>query len=149
MPVSSAPEPILRAVQAEQGVDGPETISLTLPHDERFVNVARLVVGGLAARLDLLFESLDDLQLAVESVLSERRYSAGGSVTVEIEIGDGLVRMFVAPLDTDAIERDLAAEPHRIGLGVLLGAVVDSVGFEDRDGDRRCLVLEKRVPRSM
>lgn len=138
---------MLRAVQAEQGVDDPETVSLTLPHDERFVSVARIVVGGLAARLDLPYESLDDLQLAVESVLSERRYSAGANVTVEIEIGDRSMRITMAPLDTDAIERDLALGTEDIGLGVLLGAVVDSVAFEEREGGQRHLVLEKSIAR--
>ena len=147
MPIGKAWNPILKAVLPEQGVNEAESITLTLPHDERFVNVARIVVGGLAARLDLPYETLDDLQLGVESVLSETRYAASGQVTVEIEIGDRVVRVFIAPLDTDAIERDLEAGTESIGLGVLLGAVVDSVGFEERDGGQRCLVLEKRVPR--
>lgn len=46
-----------------------ETISMTLPADPRYATVARIVVGGLAARLNLSYESLDDLQLAVETLL--------------------------------------------------------------------------------
>jgi anti-sigma regulatory factor (Ser/Thr protein kinase) len=136
---------MLKAEQLEESVDEPERISLTLPHHERFVNVARIVVGGLAARLDLPYESLDDLQLAVESVLFETRYSTGGEVTVEIEIGDRLVRIVMGPLDADAIERDLAIGGEEIGLGVLLGTVVDSVEFGARADGSRSLVLEKRV----
>lgn len=147
MPIGGAWSPILEPVLPEQGVNEAESITLTLPHDERFVNVARIVVGGLAARLDLPYETLDDLQLGVESVLTETRYAASGQVTVEIEIGDRVVRVFIAPLDTGAIESDLEAGTESLGLGVLLGAVVDSVRFEERDGGQRCLVLEKRVPR--
>jgi hypothetical protein len=140
-----AVEPWRESVLREHGVDHAEVITLTLPHDQRFVNVARIVVGGLAARLDLPYESLDDLQLAVESVLSEQPYVASEEVTIEIAVGDRMVSVRMAPLDTEAIERDLGASEDGIGLGTLLGAVVDSVRFEDRDGGR-WLLLEKRVP---
>ena len=36
----------------------------------KFLGVVRLLVGGLAARLDLPYEQMDDLQLAAESVLA-------------------------------------------------------------------------------
>jgi hypothetical protein len=144
MPVGETQEPILETVLPEQ--NEVEAISLTLPHDERFLNVARIVVGGLAARLDLPYESLDDLQLGVESVLSEERYVIDGHVTVEIEIGNRMVRVLIAPLAGDVLERDLESPGDGIGLSVLLGAVVDSVRFEDRGDGERWLVLEKRVP---
>jgi len=124
-----------------------EVISLTLPHDQRFVSVARIVVGGLAARLDLPFESLDDLQLAVEAVLSEERYIAADEVTVEVAVQGRLVRLFIAPLQTDALEADLERDDESLGLRVLLAAVVDSVGFEGRPDGERWLCLEKQVPR--
>jgi anti-sigma regulatory factor (Ser/Thr protein kinase) len=149
MAIGGAQEPTWEIVLPDEAVDEAEAISLTLPHDERFLNVARIVVGGLAARLDLPYESLDDLQLGVESVLSVERYAAGGEVTVEIEIGDRVVRIFIAPLDADSVERDLELAAEGIGLNVLLGAVVDSVGFVERDGGERWLVLEKRVPRAV
>jgi anti-sigma regulatory factor (Ser/Thr protein kinase) len=126
-----------RDIVVEHAVDGAAAITLTLPHDERFLGVARIVVGGLAARLDLPYESLDDLQLAVESVLSEERYAAGDDVTIEVSIW---------PLRVDAIERDLEPAGERLGLDVLLRAVVDSIGFENRDGAVRSLMLEKRIP---
>ena len=45
-----------------------------IPHTKPpYHGVARLVVGGLAARLDLSYEDLEDLQLALESVLERRR----------------------------------------------------------------------------
>ena len=44
-----------------------DTIVLTVPAERRFLGVVNLVLGGLGSRLDLSFERVDDLQLAVDS----------------------------------------------------------------------------------
>ena len=44
-------------------------IKLKIPHQPSYHGVALLVVGGLAARLDVSYEQLEDVQLALESVL--------------------------------------------------------------------------------
>jgi len=49
-------------------VSGDE-ICLTLPADEAFHGVAHLVLGGLAVRLDLTYENLQDLELALDALL--------------------------------------------------------------------------------
>ncbi len=46
-----------------------EAIRLTIPRTRPYYGVARLVVGGLAARLDLSFEYLEDLHVALESIV--------------------------------------------------------------------------------
>ena len=50
-----------------------DRITLTLPRERDFFRVAHLVVGGLAVRLDLTFENLEDLQVALATVLRESR----------------------------------------------------------------------------
>ena len=123
----------------------PERVRLTLPHEERFLSVARIVVGGLAARLDLPFESLDDVQLAVEAIISEERYRVGDDVTVEVEIEGRRLVLLVGPLDAERAAADLEDEDGGLSLRVLLGAVVDSVTVEGRAG-AGWLRLEKHVP---
>ena len=125
------------------GATSPEEVSLTLPNDPRFVHVARLVVGGLAARKDLSYESLDDLQLAVESILGERSYLVGAETTLELVIAPRQVDVVIGPVDAAALAADLS-ERDGFGLRLVLNAVVDAFGFEDRD-DRSWLRLEKRV----
>jgi hypothetical protein len=149
MAVGTAKAPSREAALLEEPVDQFEAIRLTLPHDERFLTVARIVVGGLAARLDLPYESLDDLQLGVESVLSEERYAVGGQVTIAIEIGNRLIRISIAPLDMEAIEADLRPSSDELGLNVLLPTVVDAVRFEHSNDGERWLVLEKQIPRAV
>ena len=131
----------------EQQGEEPEVICLTLPHEERFLNVARIVVGGVAARLQLSYETLDDLQLAVESLLGDERYRTADLVTIEISIAVPGVTILVGPLDAERVVQDLepTSEEAELTLQVLLAAVVDSIAVERRDG-ADWVRLEKRVP---
>jgi hypothetical protein len=132
---------------AEHQGDDPEVISLTLPHEDRFLNVARIVVGGLAARLQLSYETLDDLQLAVESILGDERYRSTELVTIEVSISMPEVSILVGPLDAERVAQDLerTSEESELTLQVVLAAVVDSIAIERRDG-ADWIRLEKSVP---
>jgi len=107
----------------------PEAIELTLPADREWHAVARLVLGGVADRMNLSFEDLDDLQLAVERLLAE----AGqvGSVRLSFEVGESSIRTRVGPLSETAVAdalRDGEARPGQLTLRRILQTVVDSFG---------------------
>lgn len=120
-------------------------IKLKIPHRPPYHGVALLVVGGLAARLDVSYEQLEDLRLALESVLENGGYARTSEVTVELEVQDHGLAMIVGPLDGAALKSDLEDErDDRLALGRLLGTLVEDVSVESReDGD--WLRLEKRV----
>ena len=120
-------------------------IKLKIPHQAPYHGVALLVVGGLAARLDVSYEQLEDLQLALESVLENGGYARTSEVTVELDVQDGGLTMIVGPLDGAALKSDLEDErDDRLALGRLLGTLVEDVSVESReDGD--WLRLEKGV----
>jgi hypothetical protein len=120
-------------------------IELRIPNERPFHGVARLVVGGLAARHDLSYEMLEDLQLALVTVLEREDYAAGADVVVELDVADDAITMSIGPLDGDAVRAELdASEDGELGLGRLLGTLVEDVGVEEReDGD--WLRLAKRV----
>ena len=63
-----------------------ERIDLEAPLSGDFQAVVRLIIGGIAERVDFAFEEIDDLQLAVERLLAE----AGqvGSVQLSFEVGE-------------------------------------------------------------
>jgi anti-sigma regulatory factor (Ser/Thr protein kinase) len=120
-------------------------IRLSIPHKPPFHGVALLVVGGLAARLDLSYEHLEDLQLALESILDNGDYALDHEVSVELEVDDGSLAMLVGPLAGDALRSDLEADDdERLSLGRLLGTLVQHVSVEERDG-AAWLRLEKEV----
>jgi hypothetical protein len=106
----------------------PDEITLTLPHDREFHRVAHLVLGGLAVRLDLTIETLEDIQLALSAVLD--RAEANGEVTVAMTLRDGTLETRVGPVHlADELARD---DGDTLGLHRILWTVVDDVQV---DGD--------------
>lgn len=108
-----------------------DEISLTLPADEAFHRVAHLVLGGLAVRLDLTYERLEDLELAVDALLE--RHLDGQDVTVVVRVLDGALLTSIGPLE--AVREELQqGRGERLDLGRILGTVCDSVEIVDRNG---------------
>jgi len=122
-----------------------DAISLSIPHSEPFHGVARLVVGGLAARLDLSYEDLEDLQLALVSVLERDGYVAGTEITVRLLVGEGTVGIAIGPLDAAELAADLERQSeHGVPMRRLLDTLVEEISVEERDGGH-WLRLEKHV----
>jgi anti-sigma regulatory factor (Ser/Thr protein kinase) len=121
------------------------TIRLKIPHQPPYHGVALLVVGGLAARLDLSYEKLEDLQLALENVLENGDYVSEPQVTVELDVLNDSLSLVVGPLDGAAVRKALEDDrDDRISLGRLLDTLVEEVSIESRD-DGDWLRLDKRV----
>ena len=122
-----------------------QAIELRIPNERPFHGVARLVVGGLAARHNLSYEALEDLQLALATILEGDEYSTGDEICVELEVTEEAIAMAIGPVNGDSVRTDLqnSAEGD-LGLGRLLGTLVEDAGVEAReDGDWLC--LSKRV----
>jgi hypothetical protein len=107
-----------------------DEIRLTLPADDAFHGVAHLVLGGLAVRLNLTFEHLEDLELALDSLLER----AGGDeeITLRVLISDGELRTIIGPFSS--LREEFEQSSGDLNLRRILDAVCDSVAIEDRDG---------------
>ena len=116
-----------------------DVITLTIPREEPFHEVAHLVLGGVAARLNLTFESIDDLETALDAILE--RASEDGEVTVELRLADRAIVTRVGPLAVDALREELDRDDGSVGLRRILDTVVD--GYE-LDGEG-WLALTKNV----
>lgn len=109
-----------------------DEITLTLPRQRPFVRIAHLVLGGLAVRLDLTFENLEDLQIALAGLLD--RPDGDGFVTLAVRVEDGTLHAIVGPFD-DAFRTELEREPDDgVGLRRVLETVVDDVDLGTRGG---------------
>jgi len=118
-----------------------DEISLTLPADDAFHSVAHLVLGGLAARLNLSLEHLEDLELALDSLLE--RPSDGREMTLRVLVEDSVLRTIVGPFNSVRAELEEGGT-NSLNLGRILRAVCDSVEIEDRDGSQ-WVELTKRL----
>jgi hypothetical protein len=110
----------------------PDTITLTLPPEREFQRVAHLVLGGLAVRLNLTLEALEDLQLALDGLLDTG--SAEEEVTLQLSVVAGAIEASVGPFRARSVQQALEAEPDGVGLGRVLDTVVDRVEVDERDG---------------
>jgi hypothetical protein len=100
-----------------------DRIVLTMPTDARFRSVATLVLGGIGSRLDLPYERMDDLQLAVVSALTATDHE---TVTLEVDADEAGLRLALGPVRRGSGEDD--------GLVRVLSRLVDDVAHESRDG---------------
>lgn len=103
-----------------------DEITLTLPREPNFHRVAHLVLGGLAVRLDLTVESLEDLQIALDSIL-DRTEAKAGDVTVRMRVGEGELETLVGPLTRQLLD-EIEREPNgELGIRRVLESTVDDV----------------------
>jgi hypothetical protein len=107
-----------------------DEISLTLPADDAFRRVAHLVLGGFAVRQDLTYESLEDVELALDALLD--RCADEEDVTVRVRVEGDELRAVVGPFEPAELD-DLSEEAgEALDLRRILTAVCD--GFEVTDG---------------
>jgi hypothetical protein len=114
-----------------------DEITLTIPREREFHPVAHLVLGGLALRLNLTLENLEDLQIAVDAIL-DRAEDGGDDVTVTMAMRDDEVHARIGPVDVGA---ELAHDDgDALGLRRVLDTVVDGV-----EVDGEWVLLTKQV----
>jgi anti-sigma regulatory factor (Ser/Thr protein kinase) len=121
-----------------------ERIDLEAPLSGDFHAVVRLIIGGIAERVDFAFEEIDDLQLAVERLLAEA--GTVGSVHLSFEVGENSIRTRVGPLSEDKVARALRdgdPAPGELTLRRILQTVVDSFGVDESEDGRIVVRLEK------
>ena len=118
-----------------------DEITLTIPRDASFHEVAHLVLGGVAARLNLSFESLDDLETALEAALE--RASRPGEVTVKLRIGEARS----SPASALSPPRACAPTSSATGRDMSLRRVLDTVVDGYRLDPEGWLELTKNVER--
>jgi hypothetical protein len=100
-----------------------DRITLTIPADGRFRAVPTLVLGGIGTRLDLPYERMDDLQLAILSLLEAVE---GDEATVDVDADERGLEITVGPLR--------AGSAADAGLERVVSRLVDELIPQTRDG---------------
>jgi anti-sigma regulatory factor (Ser/Thr protein kinase) len=108
-----------------------DVVTLQLPRERDFFGVAYLVLGGLAARLELTYDVLDDVTTALDQLLERRQET--DDVTVSVGIDDGVLSAVVGPF-SGRVADELNAPDEGLGLRRVLETMVDEVIVGERDG---------------
>jgi hypothetical protein len=109
-----------------------DEITLTLPRAPDFQRVAHLVLGGLAVRLNFTVETLEDLQLALDSLLEREDGGHAGDVTVRMRLGDDTLEAVVGPFGRRVLDEISEDAGDALRLRRVLESTVDDVRV---DGD--------------
>ena len=107
-----------------------DEIRLVIPAEEDFRPIAHLVTGGLATRLDVTYDDLDDLQVGIEALLALR--DDADELVVSLSADEGILRAALGPFPPEALREggsDGSLDIHRV-----LETVCDTHEFEERDG---------------
>jgi anti-sigma regulatory factor (Ser/Thr protein kinase) len=120
-----------------------DVIVLTLPRERDFHRVAHLVLGGLALRLNLTLEVLEDLQLAVDELLESGAPEA--DVTLSMTVLPDAIEASIGPFPGQTVQRELERDDDGVGLRRVLDTTVDRVELAERGGDD-WVQLTKRIP---
>lgn len=132
-----------------------DTVSLSFPRDSRYYAVARLVVGGMAAPLQMSYDALDDLQLALSSLLDHEDLATtpGGDadghdhIQLRLEVDEQQLVASIGAFAPGSLERAFERSANGegdLGLRRLLDTIVDDVRVSAED-DVEWVTLTKRV----
>lgn len=126
-----------------------DTVTLRIPQSPQYYSVARLVVGGLAAGLSLSYDALDDLQLAIGSLLdNESLLSAhDGPVTIRLAVDEDRLQASLGEFSREALQTAFAnggGSEEKLDLRRLLDTIVDDVEISTSEAGG-WVTLTKRV----
>jgi len=117
-----------------------DEIRLVIPAEEDFRPIAHLVTGGLAMRLDVTYDDLDDLQVGIEALLALR--DDADDLVVSLSADDGVLHASLGPFPPERVH---AADSNGdLDLRRVLETVCDTHEIEERDGGA-WFELSKRV----
>ncbi len=90
-----------------------DTVTLRIPRGGPALPVMRVLMGGMASRHDLPVDRLDDLQLAMETLLAEEP-AVGSDFILEVSKSGDSFRVRLEGLENESVKAALlATEPFR------------------------------------
>jgi anti-sigma regulatory factor (Ser/Thr protein kinase) len=113
-----------------------DTVVLRFPRKSQYYSIARLVVGGLAAPLEMSYDALDDLQLAVSTLLDSTELDANHELTLRLQVGPDRMQASLGAFDTGVVLGAFERSHQRGGefdLRRLLDTIVDDISIDEVD----------------
>jgi len=132
-------------------MDSRERVTLHVPRGELALSAMRVVVGWVASCYDLPLDSLDDVNLAVETLLAEES-DEGELLSLVVSIEEGCVAVEVCGLQNRQLEANLCArEPFEPSLDcpldvkLFLDALVERYDVARTTESSFSVCMQKRI----
>ena len=126
-----------------------DTVTLTIPQDVEYHSLFSMMLGGIALRRDLSIETLDDLQLAVDSILAEEE-NLSGQVSMSVDLYEHGLDIRLGPLTREDLRQTLllgtvppGAEDRCIDVCLILRSLVDEYEVVDLEPGSYTVTLRK------
>ena len=120
-----------------------DEIRLVIPAEEDFRPIAHLVTGGLAMRLDVTYDDLDDLQVGIEALLALR--DDADELVVSLSADEGVLHASLGPFAPEKVHAE--DFDRSLDLRRVLETVCDTHEVEER-GDGAWVELSKRIAKA-
>jgi serine/threonine-protein kinase RsbW len=123
----------------------PDTITVTIPADPEFLHILRQLTGGVAARLRLTIDDIEDLKLAVDEAASSMltRLPVASEITLALDTDGAALRATVSS-DATTDVWPIKGLLDSLAWKVIIGLVGDASAERD-DGGRPSIVLLKHT----
>jgi serine/threonine-protein kinase RsbW len=112
----------------------PSDVSVTVPAKPDYVRLLRAVVSTVGARLDLTYDRIDDLRIAVDEACAQLLAISEGSMTMRVTPEDARV---IVTVSSDTPPGNGAWPPPDVQESLawrILDGLADDVRFELSDG---------------
>jgi hypothetical protein len=120
-----------------------DEILLELPPERQWFGVAHMVLSGLAARLDMTVEMLEEWRLALDELFA--RQHGERAIEIAFRASPESLELRFCPA-SEQLVTELESEGEGVDLRRVLSALSDKLEIET-SGDDRVVVLRRAVSR--
>jgi len=140
-------------VELAEPSDTSDIIVLRAPRGKGTLPVMRVVIGGVASRHALSVDRLDDIELALETLLREEP-DEGNDLTLAVSVVGETFKVALGGLSSQVVRQTLSGtesiDSGRDGLSDVLRMLMDSLvdGYRTADGPTArsfTVEMEKRI----
>lgn len=131
--------------------DTGDRVVLITPRGSLALSAMRVVTGWIASCHDLALDRLDDVQLAVETILAEER-ETGCPLSFSVSVEDGVLHAVIEGLENPALKAALlsngAFEPSSaclLDIRLFLDALLDRYQVTETDRHAFGVHMQKRI----
>lgn len=128
-----------------------QPVVLTVPRGPAALSAMRLVVGWVASCHDMPLDQIDDINLALETLLAGEP-AQGDALALTLGSADGWLDVSLAGLHGVGLRTNLRAgeafapsEQWPLDVRLFLGALLDEYGVEDCDSDSFSVLMRKQI----